>query len=62
MNVARTNGKIIASGYDGEEKIEHSTVEHPVKERIKYDPEIETETDTMVGFVLDLIDKYFNKS
>ncbi|WP_321495594.1 DUF4747 family protein [uncultured Desulfobacter sp.] len=59
MNVARSNGSVYAIGYDGEEKKEYSTKDHPIKERIKYDPELATETNTMVGFGIDLIKKFF---
>lgn len=59
MNVARSNGSVYAIGYDGEEKKEYSTKDHPIKERIKYDPELASETNTMVSFGIDLIKKFF---
>lgn len=59
MNVARSNGQVVATGYDGDQRVEYSTEDHPIKESIKYDPDLESETQTMVGFGLDLIKKFF---
>lgn len=59
MEIAKSNGNVRAVGYDGEEKIDYSTTKHPVKERIKYDPDIETKLDSMVGLSLELLKKRF---
>jgi len=39
MQVARSNGRITAIGYDGEKKIIEDTIPHPLVESEKYDPD-----------------------
>lgn len=59
MNIARSNGSVFAMGYDGDEKIEHSTIDHPIKERMLYYPDLENKTQTMINFSISLIKKFF---
>ena len=59
MEVARSNGKVYAEGYDGETKVVHSTDKHPIKDRTKFDPDIELRTTSMIEFSMDLLKKYF---
>ena len=48
MDVARSNGKVTATGYDGDMKIIRSTVDHPYVSQAEYDPESETLFDAML--------------
>jgi Domain of unknown function (DUF4747) len=61
MEIARANGKVSAEGYDGESRVVHSTDQHPIKERIKFDPDVELRSTSMIGFSMDLMKKYFKK-
>lgn len=48
MHIARSNGKVVAEGYEGENKIVQSTIDHPVKDSYKYNPEIESKFDALL--------------
>lgn len=43
MNIARSNGKVLAKGYENEQKVLISTDDHPFIEMTTYNPNIETE-------------------
>lgn len=57
MEIARSNGHVTATGYAGKKKIEYSTTRHPIKKRMKYDPEIQTQTSAMIELSNNLIEK-----
>jgi hypothetical protein len=48
MDIARENGRVTATGMDGEERVERSTEEHPLRQKEHYNPDVETETDAML--------------
>ena len=48
MDIARSNGKVVAVGYEGDTRIEQSTINHPFISQTKYDPESETKFDAML--------------
>jgi len=48
MNIARSNGKVTAVGYDSGERIVRSTIDHPLTEQIEYNPEHEMLHDAML--------------
>jgi len=48
MDVALSNGKVEAVGYDGERKIELSTVDHPLSSSMRYNPEIQSQYEAML--------------
>ena len=55
MDLARSNGKVIGVGYDGEQKIILSTEEHPLKKAEKYYPDIENRLHVMARIATALI-------
>jgi len=57
MNIARSNGRVIAIGYDGEKKIKYSTKNHPLIEHIRYDPDFDTVYDAMLMASTGMIKK-----
>lgn len=49
MNIAKSNGKIWAKGYDDQQRVEISTVDHPFIGMNSYDPKIETEYSALLA-------------
>ncbi len=47
MNIARSNGKVLAKGYENEKKVFISTDDHPYIEMITYNPNAESESSVM---------------
>ena len=48
MNVAKSNGRVTAVGYEKSKRIVRSTVNHPMIEPSQYDPEVESVHDVML--------------
>jgi len=48
MKIARSNGSVYAKGYAGDQKIEISTVDHPVIGLTSYNPDLETDYDALL--------------
>lgn len=48
MDIARSNGKVTAQGYDGMTKVTQSTENHPYYTQYRYDPDTETMFDAML--------------
>ena len=48
MNIARSNGKVVAEGYAGDQKIVRSTIEHPLKVSYTYNPELESRMEALI--------------
>lgn len=48
MDIARSNGRVRAKGYEGKEIIERSTEDHPLRKKYYYNPEIQTKLQAML--------------
>jgi len=60
MNVAISNGDVTAEGYEGENKVSESTVEHPFEHREKYDTALQTFSAAMINVSSNILG-YFTK-
>lgn len=57
MNIARSNGKVLAKGYENEQKVLISTEDHPYIEMKTYNPSLETESSVMARISEQMIKK-----
>lgn len=57
MELATTNGKVNAVGYDGDTRVVESTVPHPQIERTVYDEENQTVLSALVDSSLSMVDE-----
>lgn len=57
MNIARSNGKVWAKGYEDQQKVEISTVNHPFIGMKSYDPNIETEYNALLTISDQMLEK-----
>ena len=49
MRVVKSNGYVHVTGYEGEKKIEKSTLDHPLFEQEYYNPDTTTTKDALLG-------------
>jgi hypothetical protein len=55
MRVAQSNGYVKATGYDGDKRIERSTLDHPLVEPEFYNPETTSRMQTLITFSQQLM-------
>ena len=57
MDLARSNGKVIGIGYDGEQKMVRSTEYHPLKDSEMYSPGFDNRLDVMARISTAMISR-----
>ena len=62
MNLGKSEGYVKGKGIDGQRKVNYSTEHHPLIEKVRYDPDVQTKLQAMLLGSLSMLSKISNGS